>query len=559
MSAASRGKGWANDEQIQYLKKQMPAYQMCIKNRKYTKFWEKLKIDWQIHFPMIEEIFPGRKFEDLSEGERSQLSEEWDFRQTAVKKACKEEGTSAKDRLSVWTRVVQELWAEATEEQKAAVEAAVEEEANLPEDRQKTIDAVPSILSATLGPLAEKTKFAFFVTFVGPIPNLDGQIKYQTCQFGEPEGSPLFGETSPSAERAYSEQIGQYYNRWIFASVNEEDEDDSSSETESETEPSDVDDSEPSDGPSGVPAAGSEDVADESQSSKKPSKTGQDVTKSGSKHKAAGSRKSSATSKSSESGSKDVSVGSKKPQGTKEKDVGSKKAKAAKEGGAGSKKTDSGKEKTEKGAGSKKTDSGKEGDAGSKKKDSNDGKEVDAGSEMDEGKETDAGSPMDEGREADAGSKKTGASKGAGAASKKTKERPRPRPKPKQKGSDKDRTLTDGNRGDLDEGGSKPNNGAGPTDGGLDPDPVTGPGTFDSGAGGADVGGANPGATSNVLGGANGGAGMNGTTMNGAMSSATGPVVGATMNGGMMSGGMMHAGMMNGGMTNGQNAFLKGQ
>ncbi|KAJ2936867.1 hypothetical protein H1R20_g223, partial [Candolleomyces eurysporus] len=84
---ASRGKNWASKEQRAWLKARVKPYEACIPTRKYESFWKTLYAEWQVDFPMVEELFPGRKFESLSDSEKDQFKAEWTFRRKHPREA----------------------------------------------------------------------------------------------------------------------------------------------------------------------------------------------------------------------------------------------------------------------------------------------------------------------------------------------------------------------------------------------------------------------------------------------------------------------------------------
>lgn len=63
--------GWATQEQRELLKSMRPEYEKCRVGKKYKGFWRKLFAIWLEKYPLVEEMFPGRKVEDL-DGEESE-------------------------------------------------------------------------------------------------------------------------------------------------------------------------------------------------------------------------------------------------------------------------------------------------------------------------------------------------------------------------------------------------------------------------------------------------------------------------------------------------------
>ncbi|RXW17716.1 hypothetical protein EST38_g8139 [Candolleomyces aberdarensis] len=223
---ASKGKNWASKDQGTWLKARMNKYEACIPTRKYESFWKTLYADWQMEFPMMEELFSGRKFESLSNNEKEQFKDAWAFRRRQLKawyrwrfnprnrsikkkvgnsvlnklynrnrkkrifakfafmypevvkgpisKAYKEEGVNKRKCLPVWTKVVKQLWDDATVEQRTRVNEA------LMEDRR-----------------AEEE------------PKSPEEI--QQLQFGEPEDAPTLVTYWRDYDHIYGEKVAEYY------------------------------------------------------------------------------------------------------------------------------------------------------------------------------------------------------------------------------------------------------------------------------------------------------------------------------------------------------------
>ncbi|KAJ2935837.1 hypothetical protein H1R20_g1257, partial [Candolleomyces eurysporus] len=273
---AATGRGWPTEEMNAFLEARKDAYNACRKKKKYRTFFNHTACEWSVEFPIIEELFPGRKFPDLSVDEKKQHAEAWMKRQEQIKDwyrwhcnprqrttatsdvlrvqramvniiyekdrrkkpyekfaelypddveneyrdACAEENKTGKECLPVWTRVAKSKWKNATPEQVKAVEDALDadekgKESGDPESveqKQKLVDSVPGILSAALGPLAQKSGLAFFVTYIGPFPGSGGAVKMRTIQHGEHDDAPVLGEICPDYEQMMLDRVAPYYN-----------------------------------------------------------------------------------------------------------------------------------------------------------------------------------------------------------------------------------------------------------------------------------------------------------------------------------------------------------
>lgn len=70
--------GWTTTEQREFLVSFKPEYEVCRVEKKYQGFWRKLFASFLIKFPLIEEVFPGRRISDLNEEERSVYTQRLD-------------------------------------------------------------------------------------------------------------------------------------------------------------------------------------------------------------------------------------------------------------------------------------------------------------------------------------------------------------------------------------------------------------------------------------------------------------------------------------------------
>ncbi|RXW15578.1 hypothetical protein EST38_g10271 [Candolleomyces aberdarensis] len=273
---AATGRGWPTDDMTKFMEARKEGYITCKAKKSYRSFFNQFNAEWCVEFPMVEELFPGRKFEGLSDDEKSQHANAWRKRQEQIKEwfrwrynprkraggngtdnlskvekamlnliyekerkkkpyekyaelfpesvysdyqaACTKEDKTGKERLPVWTRVAKQKWKKATPEERTAVEEALggDVKENLwaenPEQIQKFVDAVPTILAAALGPLARKTGLAFFVTYIGPFPGAGGAVKMRTIQHGEHDDAPVLGEVCPDYEQMMLDKVAPYYN-----------------------------------------------------------------------------------------------------------------------------------------------------------------------------------------------------------------------------------------------------------------------------------------------------------------------------------------------------------
>jgi hypothetical protein len=125
--------------------------------------------------------------------------------QPAYDAACACLGATGRAKLSVWHKITKEVWENASDEEKASVQAqlildkdavtAEEEDPSSPDDYQKYVhpfssvpiscltqlpnrlwDKLPAILSKVITPPVQKAGVLVFVTIVGPVPNAGGQI-----------------------------------------------------------------------------------------------------------------------------------------------------------------------------------------------------------------------------------------------------------------------------------------------------------------------------------------------------------------------------------------------
>jgi hypothetical protein len=74
---AARGKGWTNPDQKVFLHEKLPLYREHKRARNFPPFWQALFAQWQETFPLIKELFPGRKYEELADTEKEQYKQAW--------------------------------------------------------------------------------------------------------------------------------------------------------------------------------------------------------------------------------------------------------------------------------------------------------------------------------------------------------------------------------------------------------------------------------------------------------------------------------------------------
>ncbi|RXW14547.1 hypothetical protein EST38_g11302 [Candolleomyces aberdarensis] len=135
---------------------------------------------------------------------------------------CVRQGAEGRARLSIWHRIAKEQWLQATEGQKASVQArltaakeasmAEEPNASTPADYQKYVYIILAIFrsnSSQAGVLA-------FVTLVGPVPKAGGQILATTLQFGDKPETPLFSTTWVDHDRILVDQLANFAGRYEF-------------------------------------------------------------------------------------------------------------------------------------------------------------------------------------------------------------------------------------------------------------------------------------------------------------------------------------------------------
>ncbi|RXW17172.1 hypothetical protein EST38_g8681 [Candolleomyces aberdarensis] len=149
-----------------------------------------------------------------------------DIFQPAYKAECVRLSVSGRAKLSIWHKMAREMWENASDEEKAAVQAQLilDKEANTieednpcaPDDYQKFWEKLPAVLSKTVAPPVRKAGVLAFVTIVGPVPNAGGQILATTLQFGDKPDTPLFSSTWKDHDRVLVDQLATFAARYEF-------------------------------------------------------------------------------------------------------------------------------------------------------------------------------------------------------------------------------------------------------------------------------------------------------------------------------------------------------
>ncbi|KAJ2927456.1 hypothetical protein H1R20_g9638, partial [Candolleomyces eurysporus] len=269
-------KGWTTDAQAAFLTEYLSLYDKYALNRRYQPFWDTINAKYLRRFPILPE---GVSAEGLSEEEHQAYSEklsklysrikDWyrwrrngrsrntthtvtskqmreiytagtrtgkeyevyvkmypDVFQPAYDAECARLSANGRAKLTVWHRIAKEVWENASDEEKAAVQAqlildreastAEEEDPCTPDDYQKyVILSIPILNSTQL--LLRKAGVLAFITIVGPVPNAGGQILATTLQFGDKYETPLFSNTWTDHDRVLVDRLANFAARYEFS------------------------------------------------------------------------------------------------------------------------------------------------------------------------------------------------------------------------------------------------------------------------------------------------------------------------------------------------------
>ncbi|RXW13409.1 hypothetical protein EST38_g12446 [Candolleomyces aberdarensis] len=229
-------KGWTTDAQATFLTSYLTLYDNYAITRRYQPFWDIVNAQYLENWPILPEgISPESLGEDEFKAYSDSLSKlysrikDW-FRwrrnsrsrntthtvtsrqmrdiyasgtrnskeyeiyvkmypgifQPAYEAECTRLSVCGRAKLSIWHKIAREVWEDATDEEKAAVQAQLildkeanateEEDPCTPSDYQKFWEKLPAVLSKTVAPPVRKAGVLAFITIVGPVPNAGGQI-----------------------------------------------------------------------------------------------------------------------------------------------------------------------------------------------------------------------------------------------------------------------------------------------------------------------------------------------------------------------------------------------
>ncbi|KAJ3504615.1 hypothetical protein NMY22_g17861 [Coprinellus aureogranulatus] len=278
--------GWATGQKLELLRSLQPEYDVAKAKKSYRDFWVSLYSTYLTQFPLIEDLFPGKQLKDLDPTESEEYAtklkklksrlQEWyrwrsnarsrntnnvvsgkdlrriyhtsrkrekkayevfaelysDVVKPAYESACIEKGATGCKMLPVWHSTASTLWAQASEEQREAVNAKMVRAAvgnedlenmlespdeDTPESYQHFQTILPNVLQAILLPACRKAGLMAVVTLVGPVPKLGGRIQTTSLQFGNNEDTPLFSEEWVGHNGVYLEALGAFTKKHVFS------------------------------------------------------------------------------------------------------------------------------------------------------------------------------------------------------------------------------------------------------------------------------------------------------------------------------------------------------
>ncbi|KAJ3531020.1 hypothetical protein NMY22_g8325 [Coprinellus aureogranulatus] len=265
--------GWASPEEREYLLAQMPEYEECQVKRRYKAFWQRVNAEFLTKFPVIDKLFPGLnlKVDDLSveqkemhttavkrqqqrlkEWYRWQLSPRSRSAGAAISKKdlhsiyngrtrnhkpyeifaklysqdveaekarrCEVDNIMGRKIINVWQDVAKEMYSSATEEQLEAVKkqmceeevTTVEDTVASPEEYQRYLKKLPTLLGAAITPAVTKAGVLAFLTLVGPDPEQYGKITCKSIQFGDKPDTPVFSQEWDGHDSIFVEELARF-------------------------------------------------------------------------------------------------------------------------------------------------------------------------------------------------------------------------------------------------------------------------------------------------------------------------------------------------------------
>ncbi|RXW15646.1 hypothetical protein EST38_g10204 [Candolleomyces aberdarensis] len=269
-------KGWTTDALSAFLHQYLPLYDKHAFTKRYQPFWDTINAKYLQEFPILPE---GVSPDSLNDEERQAYSEtlnklysrikDW-YRwrrngrsrntthtvtskqmreiyaggtrtgkeyevyvkmypgafQPAYDAECSRICATGRAKLAVWHKIAKEVWENASDEEKSAVQAQLildkeavaseEQDPSSPDDYQRLWDRLPAILSKAITPAVQKAGVLAFVTIVGPVPNAGGQILATMLQFGDKSETPLFSNVWKDHDRVLVDKLAAFAARHEF-------------------------------------------------------------------------------------------------------------------------------------------------------------------------------------------------------------------------------------------------------------------------------------------------------------------------------------------------------